>query len=229
MKKVIAENIEKPLENFDEVSGSNENEFGQAYSDFLAERNNQNQVSGQHVETARKYFASARMNSLFGCHAFLAKVVSHNYSLLNGFRLLAQRFCCKPLLHSRFSQNRVPRLNAFYYSASILLRHQRVDVEHARNICSPSHHQRILNHGVRILRVVVQMNCLGCNIPCTQSYGFAVSGQQIEVVARQQRFAGIGKYYRHTVERVLFGFCLILSFYAHSYAAGRSVYFGQSA
>lgn len=55
MKKVIAENIEKPLENFDEVSGSNENEFGQAYSDFLAERNNQNQVSGQHVETARKF------------------------------------------------------------------------------------------------------------------------------------------------------------------------------
>ena len=43
------------MENFDEVSGSNENEFGQAYSDFLAERNNQNQVSGQHVETARKF------------------------------------------------------------------------------------------------------------------------------------------------------------------------------
>ena len=169
------------------------------------------------------------MNSLFGCHAFLAKVVSHNNSLLNGFRLLAQRFCCKPLLHSCFSQNRVPRLNAFNYSASILLRHQRVDVEHARNICSPSHHQRILNHGVRILRIVVQMNRLRRNISCTQTYGLTVLGQNIEVVARKERFAGVGKYYCHTVERVLFGFGFILSLYAHCHTACRNVHVSQSA
>lgn len=48
MKKAIAEIIEKPSEVLEEVIDSNENEFGQAYCDFLAERNTQNQLSEQH-------------------------------------------------------------------------------------------------------------------------------------------------------------------------------------
>lgn len=46
--------MEHPSKNFEEVLETNEDEFVQIYQAFSAERNNQNQVSEQHVDTARK-------------------------------------------------------------------------------------------------------------------------------------------------------------------------------